>query len=75
MDNFTISIFGNQIFLEIINEIKIFSKYKIRYYENLDLCLNDAEKLHQLGIFIIKKSNKDFFAMQKIEDKILSFIK
>ena len=44
MDNFTISIFGNKIFFEIIKEIKLFSKYKIKYYENLDLCIKDAKK-------------------------------
>ena len=48
MSNLTISIFGNQIFLEIINEIKLFSKYKIKYYKNLDLCIQDAQKRNQL---------------------------
>ena len=35
MTNLTISIFGNKIFSEILNEMKLFSKYKIEYYEDL----------------------------------------
>ena len=44
MTDLTISIFGNKIFSEILNEMKLFSKYKIEYYEDLNLCVNDAEK-------------------------------
>ena len=44
MTDLTISIFGNKIFLEILNEMKLFSKYKIKYYEDLNLCLDDAKK-------------------------------
>ena len=61
MNNLTISIFGNKSFLEIINEIKLFSKFKIKYYENLDLCVKDAEKQNLLTIFFVSKNNKSFF--------------
>ena len=44
MTDLTISIFGNKIFSEILNEIKLFSKYKIKYYEDLNLCVRDAAK-------------------------------
>ena len=44
MSNLTISIFNNKIFLEIINEIKLFSKFKFRHYEDLDMCVKNAEK-------------------------------
>ncbi|GIT35800.1 MAG: hypothetical protein Ct9H300mP5_2690 [Candidatus Pelagibacterales bacterium] len=37
MDKLTISIFGNQIFSEIIKEIKLFSKFNLKFYDNLDL--------------------------------------
>ena len=63
MDNFTISIFGNKIFFEIINELKLFSKFKLRYFEDLSLCEKDAEKENQLVVFFtnslskIKKNN------------------
>ena len=66
MDNFTISIFGSKILLEIINEVKLFSKFKIKYYENLDLCVKDAEKETQLVVFFVNESNKIFFNNIKI---------
>ena len=58
MDNITISIFGNKIFLEILNEIKLFSKYRSKYYENLDLCIKESIKLNKLIIFFPTESNK-----------------
>ena len=39
-----ISIFGNKIFSEILHEIKLFTDFKIKYYEDLDLCLKDSER-------------------------------
>ena len=61
MTNLTISIFGNKIFSEILNEIKLFSKYRIKYYEDLNLCINDAEKKNQLIIFFVSELAKNFF--------------
>ena len=66
MNNLTISIFGNKSFLEIMNEIKLFSKFKIKYYENLDLCIKDAEKHNLLAIFFVDEKNKNFFIKNKI---------
>ena len=60
MDNHTISIFGSKIFLEIINEVKLFSKFKIKFYDNLDLCIKDAEKESQLVVFFVYELNKNF---------------
>ena len=68
MDNLSISIFGNKIFLEIINEIKLFSKFNIKYYEDLDLCIKDAENQNILVIFFINKKNKSFFNKNKINN-------
>ena len=68
MDNFTISIFGSKTFLEIINEVKLFSKFKIKYYENLDLCVKDAEKETKLVVFFVNESNKFFFNKMKINN-------
>ena len=51
IDNFTISIFNNKIFFEIINEIKLFSKFQIKHYEDLDLCVNEAIKENKLVVF------------------------
>ena len=58
MQNKTISIFKNQIFSEIINEIKLFSQYKIKFYDNLNLCTKDAVYHDQLVIFFLTKTNK-----------------
>ena len=68
MSNLTISIFGNKIFLEIINEVKLFSKFKIKYYEDLDLCVKDAERQNLLVIFFISKKNKSFFNNNKVNN-------
>ena len=61
MTSLIISIFGNKIFSEILNEMKLFSKYRIKYYEDLNLCINDAGKKNQLVIFFVYESNKNFF--------------
>ena len=65
MNNFTISIFGNKTLLEIINELKIFSEYKVNHFENLNSYLEETRKLNHLNIFIIDKFNNDF--LDKIE--------
>ena len=62
MTDSTILIFGNKIFLEIINEIKLFSEFKIKYYENLDLCVKDAEEQNLLVVFFIDKNNMSYFS-------------
>ena len=54
MNNFNISIFNNKTFFEIIKEIKLFSKYKINHYEDLDSCVKDAENENRLVIFFSK---------------------
>jgi len=61
MNNLSISIFGNKSFLEIINEIKLFTKFKIEYYEDLDLCVKNAAKQNLLVTFFINEKNKSFF--------------
>ena len=57
----TISIFGNKIFSEILNEMKLFSKYKVKYYDDIDLCVKDAENNNQFVVFFVSKVNKNFF--------------
>ena len=68
MSNLTISIFGNKIFLEIVNEIKIFSKFNIKYYEDFDLCIKEAEAKNFLVIFFINEKSKSFFTKNKIKN-------
>jgi len=57
----TISIFGNKIFSEILNEMKLFSKYKVKYYDDIDLCVRDAENNNQFVVFFVSKVNQNFF--------------
>ena len=68
----TISIFGNKIFSEILNEMKLFSKYKVKYYDDIDLCVKDAENKNQLVVFFVFKLNKNFF--NEIKKKNFPFI-
>ena len=42
MNNLTISVFGNQIFSEVLNEIKLLSKFDAKSYNDLNLCMKDA---------------------------------
>jgi len=60
MSNLTISIFCNKIFLEILDEVKLFSKFKIEYYKDLDLCLKDAQKHNFITVLFLKDIEKNF---------------
>jgi len=68
MSNLTIPIFGNKILFEIINEIKLFSKFTIKYYEDLDLCVKDAEKQNLPVIFFVSKKYESFFKRRKVNN-------
>ena len=61
MNNLTISIFGNQTFFEIINELESFFKFKIKYYDNLSICVKDSLHKDQLAIFFVTELNKEDF--------------
>ena len=51
MSDFTISILDNKIFFQILKEIKLFSKFNIKHYEDLDLCAKDTKKKNQIIVF------------------------
>ena len=72
MDKLTILIFGNQIFSEIINEVKLFSKFKLKFYDNLDSCIKDAVAHNQLVVFFITEVNKKYYT--KIENNSFPLI-
>ena len=72
MDNLTILIVGNQIFPEIINELKLFSKFKIKFYDDLNLCIKDIVYHDQLVIFFITEANKQYY--EKINKNSFPFI-
>tara|TARA_Y100000590_G_scaffold445696_1_gene578192 strand:+ start:2538 stop:3176 length:639 start_codon:yes stop_codon:yes gene_type:complete len=67
MNKSIISIFGNKIFLEIINEIKLLPKFEIKYYENFDLCLKNAKDENSLTIFFLNNRTFNFFKKNKIK--------
>ena len=54
MDKFTISIFNNKTFFQIVKEIELFFKYKINHYEDFSLCIKDAEKGNHVVVFFDK---------------------
>ena len=58
MDDLSISIFGNKTISEILNEVKLFSKCSIKYYENLN-SFNKLQKNNHLIIFFLNNSNKN----------------
>ena len=58
MNNISIAIFDNKIFFQIISEIKLFSQFKIKHYEDFDLCLKEASKENQLAVFFNQSVNK-----------------
>ena len=74
MSNLTISIFGNKIFLEILNESKLFSNYKAIHYDDLDLCIKDAITYSHLVLFFVTQANKNFFEEFKSKNMPLILI-
>ena len=58
MSDFTISIFSNKIFFEILKEMKLFSKFKIMHHDDLNLCVKEAEKENQIVVFFNTSLNK-----------------
>ena len=58
MNDYTISIFDNKIFFEIIKEIKLFSEFKIKHYEDLNQCVEEEQKMNQIFIFFFNSKDK-----------------
>jgi hypothetical protein len=59
MDKFSISVFDNKTFFQIIKEIKLFSKYKINHYEDFNLCIKDAQKENHVVVFFVNPFYKN----------------
>ena len=68
MNNLTISIIGNKIFLEIIRELKLFRDSKINFLDNINY-LSNIKKVPEetIVLFFINNDNKNVFI--KIKDK------
>ena len=66
MNNLTISIYRNEVFTEVINEIDLFSKFKIIPYNDLNLCIKDSISNNQLIVFFLNEiSKKDYEKIPK----------
>ena len=57
MNSLTISIFNKKSFLEILLEVKFFENYKIKYYDDLNLCIKDSKINNQLIVFFVFDNN------------------
>ena len=58
MNDHTISIFDNKIFFQIISEMKLFSKFKILHYEDINLCVKDAKNGNYVVVFFTYPSDE-----------------
>jgi hypothetical protein len=67
MNNLNIAVFGNKIFSEIISEVKLFSNFKIKYYDNLSLLKQNINKQDLLIVFLNSVFNKSNY--QELEQK------
>jgi|TARA_B110000438_G_C15489533_1_gene510824 DNA-binding response OmpR family regulator len=57
MKNFTLSFFGNQIFLDIIKELSLFSKFKIKFHIDTNDQFTNLNTEKNLIIFLITQNN------------------
>ena len=72
MNNLTISIFGNKIFLEIINELKLFPGSKVNFHDNLNFSINNGADNNKIIFFFITNNNKrDFIKIKKTKNPIV----
>ena len=76
MENLTISIFENQFLLKTLKEIKLFSNFKINYYDNLDLLLkNSLDKREVVILFDNAKNHKNLQLLIKSNIPIIFITK
>jgi len=75
MTSSIISIFENKVFLKIINEISLFSNFKIKYYEDIDLCINNSQKNKSIIIIFLNEKNKNYLSKIKTKNLPLIIIK
>ncbi len=61
MNSLTISIFGNQTFLSIVNELKLFKDYKFISFTDFQLCINESKKNNWIIIFFKNNENKKIY--------------
>ena len=57
MDSTVISILKNQTFFEILSELKLFFKFKFKFYKDLASHKNESKKKDQIIIFFLTEKN------------------
>jgi len=72
MNNLTISIIGNKIFLEMISELKLFRDSKINFLDNINSLSNKKISEESIVLFFINKDNKN--DLIKIKEKNVPLI-
>ena len=66
MNNLTISVIGNQTLSEVLKELKLFSKYKIESYNDLDIYIKNYKNNNRcLIIYFFHTINKDYYEKLK----------
>ena len=73
MNNLTISVFKNKILLEILNELKLFSKFNVQNCDDLNLYIKNFRNSKQMLILSSSSINKDEYKKELV-DKNLPFI-
>ena len=71
MNNYTISIFQNKIFFQIITEMKLFCDFKFKHYDDLDSPISNQEENE---IFIFFNNHKNNHILNKLEIYKVPFI-
>ena len=69
MNSLTISIFGNQTFLNILNEIKLLSEFKFINFNDVDLCIKEAKK-HDRVVIVFKNSTNNKIYQELVKAKL-----
>ena len=59
MNNSNISVFGNEILLEIVKESKLFSEFKIEFFNDLAFCIKQTKKNNGILIYLNAILNKN----------------
>ncbi len=68
MNNSNISVFGNEILLEIIKESKLFSEFKIEFFNDLAFCIKQTKKNNGILIYLNAILNKNDYEKLKKND-------
>ena len=71
MNNYTIAIFQNKIFFQIITEMKLFCDFKFKYYDDLNLPISNQEENE---IFIFFSNHQNNHTLNKLEMNRAPFI-